>query len=377
MKLLHISDLHIGKRVNEFSMIEDQKYILLQILSIIDQEKPDAVLIAGDVYDKTVPSAEAVQVLDDFLVRLSKRETKVFMISGNHDSPERLAFGGRILGQRGIYISPVYHKEIEKISLTDEHGMVNFYLLPFIKPIHVRSQFPDLEIKDYSEAMKVAIEEMNVDKRERNVLVTHQFVTGASTCESEELSVGGSDQVSADVFEDFDYVALGHLHGPQSVKRETIRYSGTPLKYSFSEKHHQKSVTIVEVGEKGKIDLRLIPLEAMRDMCERKGSYLELAARTEEYEERKKHYVHLILTDEEDVPDALGKLRILYPYIMKLSYDNRRTRQQVEVMEHAKVEQKSPMELFEELYFMQNNSACSKEQRDYMEQVIESIWEER
>ena len=240
MKFIHLSDLHLGKRVNEFSMLEDQQYILTEILHIIDTEKPDGVLIAGDVYDKSVPSAEAVALLDDFLVRMSKRSLRIFLISGNHDSPERMAFGGRLMESSGVYLAPVYDGKVTPITLIDEYGPVKVYLLPFVKPAHVRRCFPEQEISTYTDALCVAIEAMNVDPVERNVLVTHQFVTGATRCDSEELSVGGTDNVDVSVFESFDYVALGHIHGPQQVSRETVRYCGTPLKYSFSEAGHEK-----------------------------------------------------------------------------------------------------------------------------------------
>ena len=253
MKLIHLSDLHLGKRVNEFSMLEDQQYILTEILQIIDREKPDGVMIAGDVYDKSVPSAEAVALLDDFLVRLAKRDLQVFLISGNHDSPERMAFGGRLMAQSGVHLAPVYDGKVSPITLTDNYGPVNLYLLPFLKPAHVRRCFPEREILTYTDALAAAIEAMGVDPAQRNVLVTHQFVTGAARCDSEEISVGGTDNVDVSVFEPFDYVALGHIHGPQQVGRETVRYCGTPLKYSFSEAKHQKSVTVVELGEKGAV----------------------------------------------------------------------------------------------------------------------------
>lgn len=266
MKLIHLSDLHIGKRVNEISMIEDQEYILLQILQIIDDEKADAILIAGDVYDKSVPSAEAVVLFDDFLCRLAKRHVPVLIISGNHDSQERLAFGNRLLELGGIHISPVYDGTVQSVTLSDEHGEVIFWLLPFIKPTHVKRFYPEAGIESYTDACRVAIEKMSVDVTQRNVLVTHQFVTGASFDPegSEEISVGGSDNVDASVFESFDYVALGHIHGPQNIGSNRIRYSGTPLKYSLSEAAHHKSVTVVNLGPKGELELQLRPLMPKR-----------------------------------------------------------------------------------------------------------------
>lgn len=375
MKLIHLSDLHLGKRVNEFSMLEDQRYILTEILRIIDAEQPDAVLIAGDIYDKHVPSAEAVQLLDDFLCRLSARKLQVLIISGNHDSPERIAFGGRLMEHSGIHVSPVYNGTVKPVSLTDPHGGVHFYLLPFLKPIHVRHFYPDEEIESYTDALRAAVEHMNVDKTERNVLLTHQFVTGAERCDSEEVSVGGADNVDASVFDCFDYVALGHIHGPQQVSRETIRYCGSPLKYSFSEAKHQKSITVVELEEKGTIHLRKIPLVPLHDMREIRGSYAEVTAKSFYEGTATDDYLHVTLTDEEDIPNVLGKLRVIYPNLMKLDYDNTRTRETYHFEDTADIEHLSPMELFAEFYEKQNNQPMSEEQEKYVRDLIEPIWE--
>ena len=312
MKFLHLSDLHLGKRVNEVSMLDDQDYILHQILEITDAEHPDAVVIAGDVYDKSVPSGEAITLFDWFLVALAKRSIPVLLISGNHDSPERLAFGNRLLDASGIHISPVYDGQIHPVILQDEHGPVHFWLLPFIKPAHVKRFFPDETIESYTDACRAAITQMNVDFSARNVLVTHQFVTGASTCESEELSVGGADNVDASVFDGFDYVALGHLHGPQNIGSNRIRYCGTLLKYSFSEASHKKSVTVVSLGEKGDLHLQLCPLYPKHDLREIRGSFAELTNRDFYVGTATDDYLHIILTDEEDVPEAVGKLRRIY-----------------------------------------------------------------
>ena len=375
MKLIHLSDLHIGKRVNEVSMIEDQEYILLQILQIIDEEKADAVLVAGDVYDKSVPSAEAVTLFDDFLCRLAKRKIPTLIISGNHDSPERLAFGGRLMEECGIHISPVYDGSVSTITLSDEHGDVDFWLLPFIKPAHVKRYFPDAGIESYTDACRVAVEHMGIDTTQRNVLLTHQFVTGASTCESEEISVGGSDNVDAAVFEDFDYVALGHIHGPQNIGSNRVRYCGTPLKYSFSEASHYKSVTVVDLGDKGTLTLRTVPLTPRHDMREIRGTFAQLADKAYYSAQMTNDYLHIILTDEEDVPEAMGRLRVIYPNLMKLTYDNTRTRTNQIVGGAEDVKRKSPLELFEELYETQNNQPMSEEQRAFALELIESIQE--
>lgn len=375
MKLIHLSDLHLGKRVNEISMIEDQKMILTQIGQIIESEQPDAVLIAGDVYDKSVPSAEAVSLFDEFLYSLSNRCIPVLIISGNHDSPERLAFGGRLMEGAGIHISPVYDGGVEPVVLSDEHGEVCFWLLPFLKPAHVKRFFPDSDIESYTDAIRVAIQQMALDTRNRNVLLTHQFVSGAATCESEEVSVGGSDNVDVSVFEGFDYVALGHLHGPQNIGSSRIRYCGTPLKYSFSEVEHYKSVTVVELGAKGDIQVHVVPLEPVHDLRIIRGTFENLTDKSYYSGIKTNDYLHVVLTDEDDVPEALGRLRVIYPNIMKLSYDNTRTRSNQVIDSAEEVQKKSPLELFEELYELQNNQPMSMVQRQFAQELIESIQE--
>ena len=377
MKLIHLSDLHIGKRVNEISMLEDQERILLQILQIIDSEHPDAVLIAGDVYDKSVPSAEAVTLFDDFLCRLAKRQLPVLIISGNHDSPERLAFGGRLMENAGIHISPVYDGQVQPITLRDVYGEVDFWLLPFLKPAHVKRYYPDAGIESYTDAIGVAVEKMGMDPTRRNVLLTHQFVTGAATCESEEISVGGSDNVDAAVFAAFDYVALGHIHGPQNITSPRIRYCGTPLKYSFSEEQHHKSVTVVQLGAKGELELQLRPLIPRRDLRTIRGTFAQLTDKSFYSGTDTDDYLQVVLTDEEDIPEAVGKLRLIYPNMMKLTYDNTRTRTDQVVGSAEDVRRKSPLELFEELYKAQNNQPMSDVQRRFAQELIEATQEER
>lgn len=375
MKIIHMSDLHIGKRVNEVSMIEDQEYILNRIMEIVDIERPGAVLICGDIYDKSVPSAEAVTLFDDFLCSLAEKKQQVFIISGNHDSAERLAFGGRLMEEKGVHLSPVYDGNITPITLSDDHGDVYFWLLPFLKPAHVKRFYPDEGIQTYTDACRVAVEKMNMDATERNVILVHQFVTGSSTCDSEEISVGGTDNVDAEVFADFDYVALGHIHGPQNIGSERIRYCGTPLKYSFSESNHQKSITVVELGEKGSFELRTIPLTPLHDMREIRGSYDEVTAKSFYENTAVEDYLHITLTDEEDVPEAMARLRVIYPNLMKLTYDNARTRSNAVIDGAVDVQKKSPLQLFGELYEQQNNQSMSEIQRDFMQELIESIWE--
>ncbi|MCH5349115.1 MAG: exonuclease SbcCD subunit D [Oscillospiraceae bacterium] len=374
MKFIHLSDLHLGKRVNEFSMLEDQKYILTEIINIIDDEQPDGVIIAGDVYDKSVPSAEAVSLFDDFLCKLSEHGLQTFIISGNHDSPERIAFGSRLMSSSGIHISPVYDGNITPVSMNDIYGTVHIYMLPFIKPVHVRSIFPEEPAESYTEALNTAISHMDINETERNILVTHQFVTGAARSDSEEISVGGSDNVDPDVFSKFDYTALGHIHRPQNVGGENIRYSGTPLKYSFSEAGHRKSVTVVELAEKGSLTVREIPLIPRHDMREIKGTYMELTAKSFYERTATDDYIHVTLTDEEDIPDAVSKLRVIYPNLMKLDYDNRRTRNTTQIDFSEAIEQKSPIELFSEFYEMQNGQLMNSEQSEFIEELIKKIW---
>ncbi len=376
MKFLHLADLHLGKRVNGFSMLEDQAYILRQILAILDDEQPDGVLIAGDVYDKSVPSVEAVGLLDGFLTELRARGVPVLLISGNHDSPERLAFGGRVMDSCGIHISPVYDGALAPVTLQDAFGPVHVWLLPFVKPAHVRRWFPDADIESYTDAMAEAVAHMDIDTAARNVLVTHQFVTGGTRSGSEELSVGGTDNVDSGVFAPFDYVALGHLHGAQHIGRETIRYAGSPLKYSFSEARQHKSVTVVTLGEKGDVQVRTVALTPLRELREIRGSYDELTARSfYEHTTYRSDYLHLILTDEQDVFDAMSRLRTIYPYLMTLDYDNARTRAAGGMSVPAETERRTPLELFEALYKRQNHQPMSEVQREYIAQLMEQIME--
>ena len=376
MKFIHLADLHLGKRVNEFSMLEDQEYILRQILGIIDDEGPDGVIIAGDVYDKSVPPAEAVRLFDDFLVRLSGRGLQVFVISGNHDSADRIAFGGRLMELSGIHLSPVYDGTVAPHVLEDGFGPVHVWMLPFIKPAHARLCFPEEEILSYTDAIGAAVSHMAVDPSVRNVLVTHQFVTGAERSESEEISVGGTDNVDASVFEGFDYVALGHLHKPQNAAGERIRYSGSPLKYSFSEKDHEKSVTVVELKEKGNLIVRTVKLTPRRDLREIRGTYDGLTLRASWENTAREDYLHIILTDEEDVPDAVARLRTVYPNLMKLDYDNTRTRASGSPENAEEEGRKTEMELFAELYEKQNGRPMTEEQRELSLSLMERLKEE-
>lgn len=417
MKFIHLADLHIGKRVNAFPMLEDQRYILKQILTILREEQPDGgVILAGDIYDKAIPSAEAVELFDEFLTQLAALRLRVFIIAGNHDSPERIAFGNRLMDRSGIYLSPVYDGHVKRITCPDSaasvtlsvanavdpnagtHSVesastsasastcppVDVYLLPFLKPANVRRFYPEETIESYTDAIRVAIAHMDIDPTHRNLLVTHQFVTGASRSDSEDISVGGSDNVDASVFAPFDYVALGHLHGPQQMGEEggpLIRYAGTPLKYSFSEARHHKSVTVVEIGEKkadGVVDVCIgtRELRPLHDMREIRGSYEELTLRANYEGTATDDYIHATLTDEIEVPDTARHLQVIYPNLMKLDYDNARTRGQgSDRLELEQLEEKSPLDLFSELFEKQNHKEMTEEQARYIEAQMEKIWE--
>ena len=376
MKLIHLADLHLGKKVNEFPMIEDQRYILLKILGIIDEEQPDAVLIAGDVYDKSFPSVEAVELLNFFLNALAEKKLKTFIISGNHDSAERLAFAADLIEHTGIYIAGGYRGQVKAVEMQDDFGAVNVYMLPFLKPAHVRQAFPDKDIVTYDDALAAAIEDCHIDTAARNVLITHQFVTGAKTCESEDISVGGSDNVDVSLFDNFDYVALGHIHSPQRIGRETVRYAGSPLKYSFSEVSHQKSVCVVELEEKGTAKVKTIPLIPKYDMVEIKGRYYEIMEKSFYESLNLEDYYHITLTDEEDVPDAINRLRTVYKRIMKLDYDNARTQAKAVIDAEDGVEKMLPIDVLADLYEKQNGQALNPTQREYALAQIAKVWEE-
>lgn len=434
MKFFHLADLHIGKRVNGYSMLEDQRFVLEQVIAAVAEEKPAAVIIAGDVYDRQVPPAEAVSLFDSFITELSGLCPNILMISGNHDSGERLAFGARLIERSGVFISGVYEGQVQRVSIREDGsslvefdgvtdaadgtgaagetdagmpdaadgtgaaggtdagvpgvagetgaagmtdtGMVDFYLLPFVKPAYVRRFFPDVEIRDHNDAVRTVIESLHLNPDRRNVLVAHQFVTGASPSDSEEITVGTLENVDGSLFDPFDYVALGHIHGPQQVGRPEVRYAGTPLKYSLSEISHSKSATVVELDEDGRADIRTIPLKPLHDMRRIKGTYMELTERSSYIGTDTDDYMHIILTDEMDVPDAASKLRVIYPNMMKLEYDNTRTSGLQTVEGAVSAEKKTPLQLFGELYKLQNNSPMNEEMTEILEELVKEIWEE-
>ncbi|MEG0919472.1 MAG: exonuclease SbcCD subunit D [Anaerovoracaceae bacterium] len=374
MKFIHLSDLHIGKRVNEFNMLEDQKFILEEILATIDEENVNAALIAGDVYDKTVPAVEAVKVFDWFLTELYRRKLEVYMISGNHDSAERLAFGNRLLAEEGIYVSEAFDGEIKSVISKASGGNVQVFMMPYIKPISVRKYFENQEVVTYDTAIKVVMDSLDVDKNKVNIILAHQFVAGAARCESEEIAIGGVDSISLENFNDFDYVALGHLHGPQKLGRDTVRYAGSPLKYSFSEVNHNKSVPLIEVSDSGDVRVTLAPLKPLRDMRVIRGTYDQVMAFDFYKDSNVDDYIKVVLTDEEPIHEVLSKLRSVYPNIMTLEFDNTRTKKSAEVKAFEEIEQETPYNLISKFYEIRNNQEMTEKQSEICNTLIEEIW---
>lgn len=375
MKLFHLSDLHLGKRLNEYSLLEDQRYILMnECLRLIDEKKPEIIILAGDIFDKSIASVEAIELLEEFLERLVERKKKIIIIPGNHDSAQRLSFCSAFMKKDGIYNARPYEGKIEKISFEDEYGEVNFYLLPFVKPANVRAYFEDESIDSYNEAIRLIIEKEDIDTEKRNVLVTHQFITGSIRTMSEEISVGGTDNIDAANFKDFDYVALGHIHKAQNISNEAegiIRYCGTLLKYSFSEADDCKTLSLVNLGKKGEISIEELPIKPLRDLRIIKAQFEDIL-KAEVYNED--DYVEIILTDELEVPKALPILRKIYPNIMKISYDNTRTRNALAEEGIKNTENLSPSEIFKKFYKEQNAMDINEEQEKILNEIIEDIW---
>ena len=373
MRLAHISDLHLGKRLGSFPLIEEQRDILRQIVDTAVRENCDGVLIAGDIYDKTSPSAEAVRLFDEFLTDLCDAKLSVYMISGNHDSSERVDYGSAIMERSDIHICGEYKGEPEIVTVSDEYGELDICLMPFIKPSYVRAYHEDCDIKTYTDMMRFAIDNSRIDTKRRCVLVCHQFITGALTSESEYSSVGTLDNIGAEVFEGFDYVALGHLHRPQNI-RPNIRYCGTPLKYSASEIKPDKSVTIIELKDKNNIELSYIELKPLRDVVEHKDKYEVLMSAAYISKVNTEDYCFITLTDEDDIPYVMQKLRTVYKNIVKLSYDNLRTRTVSNVTASVSTMTKTPQQLFAELFKEQNGADMNSEQTEYIKGLIEKIW---
>ena len=382
MKFLHLSDLHIGKIVNGFSMIAEQKNAFTQIIEYIKTESPAAVVIAGDVYDRAVPGVEAVRVFDDFLTELADEDVAVLLISGNHDSPERINFASRLLADKHIYFYGTFDGSIHKVTLPDEYGEVNFWLMPFIKPAMVRGMFVENEIESYDDVIKAALGTANIDYSARNVVISHQFYTKTgitlTRSESELNPVGGLDAVDVGIIELFDYAALGHLHGRQGIGSEHIRYCGSPIKYSFSEWRHEKSITLVELREKGNLSVKALPLTPLHDMREIKGEIDKLMSDDAASLAAKDDYLRVILTDEEEIIDPLGKLRSVYPNIMSLDFENTRTNIDFSAIksDSEAIKQLSTYELFGEFFLEIQGSTMSEEQAEIVRSLLERSDEE-
>ena len=380
MKILHLADLHFGKILQGQSLIEDQEYILKEIINIIKEKEIKALLISGDIYDRSVPPTEAVNLLDNFLKILIKDlKIKVFIISGNHDSKDRLGFGNKIFEDEGLYIESKYNGRLKKVRLEDEYGPLNIYMLPFIKPVEVKKFFEDDLENNYDLAINKIIEKEEIDKSERNIIMVHQFVTAGNVkperTESEVLSLGGIENVDVSNFKSFDYVAIGHVHRPQKIGRDTARYAGTILKYSFSEINHNKSIPIIDIKEKGNITINLLPLKPLRDMREIKGPIEELIKEENYKEGNLEDYIKAIITNEEPVYDAIGKIKKIYPNTLKLEIQNSKTinsntEQNINLEE---VKKKSELELFSDFYKLQNNLDLNEKQKEIVKNIISEV----
>ena len=378
---MHLGDLHLGKSIMEQSLIEDQRYILNEIIDIACDKKVDVVLICGDIYDKVIPSVEAIRLFSAFLSRLYKMNIKVFVISGNHDSKDRLSFGNELFVDNGVYIEGVFSGNLKCVELEDNIGKILIYMLPFVKPYDVKGVYSDVEINSYNDAVKVVIDNTKIDKNVRNVIMVHQFVTASGVefddSEVEALSLGGIDNVDVSLFDDFDYVAMGHIHRGQRLLKDTVRYAGSPLKYSFSEVNHKKFVPIIDIGKKGEIDIQFVALHPLRDMRVIKGKLDNLLRDDVISQGNVDDYICAIVTDDDYIMDAIGKLRNVYKNVLKLEYQNKRTDNSlINDFSLVDVDKKSEIELFSEFYLKQNNIELDDERLDIVNNVIKDCLEE-
>ncbi len=371
MKMMHLSDLHLGKKLGNYLLEDDQEHILSEIVRIAAEQKPDCILIAGDVFDKSVPAASAVTMFDGFLGRLAELKIPTLIDSGNHDSNERLAYCGWALRYSSIFVSPVYDGRVEPVTLKDEFGGVKFWMMPYIRPMRAREIFENSKIETYDDAFGAALKSMEIDPSERNVLLAHQFVTGGTVSDSENHIVGTLECVSTEHFKDFDYTALGHLHTRQNVGSERVHYCGTPLKYSFSEWKSRKSVTMIELGEKGTaLGKEYIPLHPKRDLYELRGSLAELLAM-----EPTDDFVFVKLTDPPPVPNAQAQLETRFEHLMQVSYAARETKEETDNSVAEVNTQQSPYEIIAEFFQKTTGDEMTKEQSDYLTALIHEIWE--
>lgn len=371
MKFLHLGDLHLGKALSNFDLIEDQRYILDQILHIAEKEAVDGVLIAGDVYDKSVPSEAAMRLLDDFLIKLAQKKRKVFMVSGNHDSDDRLNFGSALFVLNEIYISAVFDGTLHKQSFADQDTQIDIYMLPFVKASQVRRYYPDEAIENYEDAVRTIIRNTPIDKNKKNLLVAHQFVSGKGAdpafAGSESIgtqSVGMVEKIGYDCFEGFDYVALGHIHSPQRVGRDEIRYAGSPLKYSLSEVNNEKSVPLITVSAEERVKIELVPLKPMRDMRHIKGTIKELLDKKNV--KAPEDFIYATLTEEDIINDAMGIFQQIYPNTVRIDYDNSHTREIEQVDISRIAENRSFPELIGDFYRLMYGCEITEEEMDVM-----------
>lgn len=376
MLILHLSDLHIGKSVNEISMLEEQKHILKQILNLVKEKNVDAIMIAGDIYDKSIPSIEAVKLFDNFLYRLGQTSKQIFIIGGNHDSAERLSFGSGLLEKLNIHIYSLYDGTVHSYDMKDEYGTVRFFLMPFVKPALVRAYFDKEDIQSYDDAFKAALSKLCLDEKVRNVIIAHQYITNGGEiplrCESEQETIGGLDNIDVSVFDGFDYVALGHLHRGQKVKRETVRYCGSPLKYSASEVNGKKTVLLVNLKEKGTVEIErkeLVPLHDMRRI-EGKLEALLTAAQKDDVSSRD-DYIFAVLTDETELLEPVARLRSVYKNLMGVEYKRVNFEKQQDFSAEER-ESMSPLELLEKFYQLQNGTQLNEVQTEAVKKLF---WE--
>ncbi|WP_250674827.1 exonuclease SbcCD subunit D [Paraclostridium ghonii] len=393
MKIIHTSDWHIGKIVNEFSMIEDQKYILNKLIDLVEKENPQVLIIAGDIYDRSIPPVEAIELLNDtFSNLIIDKKIKILAISGNHDGGERLSFGNKILEKNGLYIAGRDNELYRHIVLKDGDKNVNFYLVPYKDPALTRKILDEKEIKSHNDAMESVIykikEEMN--QQEINILVGHGYVTmqrndaiecvenkyeiaNLETSDSERpLSIGGTDLIDGNIFDDFDYVALGHLHGRQKIGREEIKYSGSLLKYSFSEVNQKKGVYVLDINnDEINIDFRM--LKPLRDLRVIKGKIEDIIDEARDLEEGKEDYIQAVLTDDGEIINPMEKLRSVYPNTMLITRERKREFSEDKTSAKGEYKRKSKLELFKEFYEDLGNGDYTEEKDEVLINTINEV----
>lgn len=370
MKIFHIADLHLGKRVNEFDMIDSQIDMLDKIIDAVIQEKPNAIILAGDIYDRSVPSSDAVKVFDTFLNNLKNLNTKVYIIAGNHDSKERLSFASGILKDANYFIASHIEDSVFKDSI-DEN--TDIYMIPFLRPTDVRYAL-DSDVSSYEAAFAEVMDLIDIDESKFNIMVSHQFITSSGQepekSDSEIVNVGGLDNIDAKVFDEFDYVALGHIHRPQSIGRKEIRYAGSILKYSLSEVNHNKSITVLDIENKN-LELSTLPLIPKQDMVHIKGYFEEILQDTNYSTE---DYTYITLLDEDEIVDALVRLRQKFPYLLSIKFENKRLSfDNTEILSYESLNEMSPVNLFNDFYSRQNNQELSDSQKEFVTEIMEEL----